>query len=384
MSGIIFGGGATIDLTSPPTSIGTTTPVAVNSTIFSLNNNTFLASDGANIFAQRNATTTQTKRLYKSFTDPSNYTRAAWQFDANGVVLATESAGTGEANISITLIPKGNGSVIAQSTSTSATTLTVKAIASQTSDLQQWRDSSGSVLARITASGTFGTGYGEGGLKPKSIISGVYAGNSAMAVNNYFGHTVGYIHGDNSGNFHLLDANADRVVTLSTSYCQIQRLATAVAGNTYSPSLTLDATSGDEVGFYLPSGLGGNALSIVTDRTDRMVFGATGNVLVGGFTASTVGLTLKAAPSQTANIQEWQNNSNTILLAISASGNLVSNTTNGIKIGTTTSQKLGFFNATPVVQQTGGAATAGVAYTATEQAMLQKVYDTLRTLGFLS
>lgn len=38
--------------------------------------------------------------------------------------------------------------------------------------------------------------------------------------------------------------------------------------------------------------------------------------------------------------------------------NLISDTTTGVKIGTATSQKLGFFNATPVVQQTGNAVTA--------------------------
>lgn len=42
---------------------------------------------------------------------------------------------------------------------------------------------------------------------------------------------------------------------------------------------------------------------------------------------------------------------------------------------------IGFFGATPVVQQTMGSATAGGAYTATEQAMLQAVYDAVRNIG---
>jgi len=45
---------------------------------------------------------------------------------------------------------------------------------------------------------------------------------------------------------------------------------------------------------------------------------------------------------------------------------------------------VGFFGTTPVSQQTGGAATAGGAYTATEQAMLQAAYDALRAYGLLS
>lgn len=44
---------------------------------------------------------------------------------------------------------------------------------------------------------------------------------------------------------------------------------------------------------------------------------------------------------------------------------------------------IGFLGATPAVRQTGGAATAGASYGATEQAMLQKIYDMGRTFGFL-
>ena len=42
---------------------------------------------------------------------------------------------------------------------------------------------------------------------------------------------------------------------------------------------------------------------------------------------------------------------------------------------------LGFFGVTPVARQTLGAATAGATYTATEQVMLQRVYDALRNYG---
>jgi hypothetical protein len=45
---------------------------------------------------------------------------------------------------------------------------------------------------------------------------------------------------------------------------------------------------------------------------------------------------------------------------------------------------VGFGGATPQPQQTGGAATAGAAWTATEQQMLNAVYSALRTFGLLS
>lgn len=49
-----------------------------------------------------------------------------------------------------------------------------------------------------------------------------------------------------------------------------------------------------------------------------------------------------------------------------------------------TQNTLGFLGKTPAAQQTGGAATAGGTYGATEQGMLQKAYDCLRTFGLLS
>lgn len=61
--------------------------------------------------------------------------------------------------------------------------------------------------------------------------------------------------------------------------------------------------------------------------------------------------------------------------------NLSFGTVTGTKIGTATTQKLGFFGKTPIVQPTVGAATAGGTYTATEQAMLQAVFNAVRTLG---
>ena len=58
--------------------------------------------------------------------------------------------------------------------------------------------------------------------------------------------------------------------------------------------------------------------------------------------------------------------------------------TNGTKIGTAANQKLGFFNAPPVVRQPShGAQTAGSGYGSRERNMLNDVYSGLRALGLL-
>jgi hypothetical protein len=74
--------------------------------------------------------------------------------------------------------------------------------------------------------------------------------------------------------------------------------------------------------------------------------------------------------------------------ALTLNGNLdastrdiVTDTTTGTKIGTGTTQKIGFFNATPVVQQ---AAVADATDAASTQARLNDLLARLRTLGLIA
>jgi hypothetical protein len=61
--------------------------------------------------------------------------------------------------------------------------------------------------------------------------------------------------------------------------------------------------------------------------------------------------------------------------------NVAVGTNTGTQIATNATQKLGFFGATPVVQQTLGANTATNSWTNTERNMLQLLYNAFRTLG---
>jgi hypothetical protein len=58
---------------------------------------------------------------------------------------------------------------------------------------------------------------------------------------------------------------------------------------------------------------------------------------------------------------------------------LITNSTTRLRINT--NGDLGFFGVTPVARQTLGAGTAGIVYGATEQGMLQRVYDAIRNYG---
>jgi hypothetical protein len=75
-----------------------------------------LYRDAANTFAQRNATTAQTWRIYGTWTDASNYERLSLSHTTGtGSVIAAETAGTGGDNLGITLTPAGTGSVTVSS-----------------------------------------------------------------------------------------------------------------------------------------------------------------------------------------------------------------------------------------------------------------------------
>lgn len=207
----------------------------------------------------------------------------------------------------------------------SAQGLIVKGAASQTANLTEWQNSSGTVVLNVSADGTLQNGYGVAGFKPVSFTTGPFVGYKAFGVTNYFGTVNGYIFASNANELHLVNGNQTEYITVGTSGLDASRIRLSTAGAYYAPSLTMDSTNGDEVGFYLPSGIGSNTLAVVTDRTNRMVFGSTGNVLINGFSSSTTGLTIKGAASQTATLQEWQNSGGTIMAYVTKDGQIYSN-----------------------------------------------------------
>jgi hypothetical protein len=80
---------------------------------------TFLTGDGvANVFAVLNGTTAQTSRLYRTFTNASNYERLALQSGSGYFEVACETAGTGTDDLDLRLTAAGTGKVTAASSIT--------------------------------------------------------------------------------------------------------------------------------------------------------------------------------------------------------------------------------------------------------------------------
>jgi len=90
--------------------------------------------------------------------------------------------------------------------------------------------------------------------------------------------------------------------------------------------------------------------------------------------------------TQTANIFEVRGNTTdagVTLFAIDASGNIVSTTGTGIKIGTATGQKLSFWNATPVVQPAANPDTSGATLAGLETEV-NELKALLRSVGLMA
>jgi hypothetical protein len=80
-------------------------------TVFRWSTDLVLARDAADILAQRNGANAQTFRCYGTYTDASNYVRAALSSTSTAVTLAAETAGTGADDIPLNLTAAGTGTV---------------------------------------------------------------------------------------------------------------------------------------------------------------------------------------------------------------------------------------------------------------------------------
>jgi hypothetical protein len=125
-------------------------------------------------------------------------------------------------------------------------------------------------------------------------------------------------------------------------------------------------------------------ISTVTNAgslTEVARFGGAAQLLVTCRATSNEGIQVNSN-SGAVNAMWWSDGTDVFFGALTNhTVSLISNGTANIRFTNTT---LGFLGKTPAAQQTGGAQTAGGTYGATEQDMLQKAYDCLRTFGLLS
>jgi len=167
--------------------------------------------------------------------------------------------------------------------------LILQGAASQASDLIQLQNSSGTVLSSFDKSGNLGLGVSGsllGRLHIKGIVQTMYVG-------------------DNSNT--------------SAVYAQFQNLG----GRFY---IGVDNNTGTALwtgGIAYASSFGsanGTSLQLATNNIVRITINQFGNVLVNGFGSSVIGMIVKGAASQTADLFQTQDSSGNILNSFTASG----------------------------------------------------------------
>jgi len=151
--------------------------------------------------------------------------------------------------------------------------LVVQGFTSQTANLQEWQDSSGNILATITTAGSLSLAAG------KQVIFANYIGTKI---------NLGY-----GGNYQI-GVDDWTIALQAENSTNIGKVAIRPAGATYGA-------------YYV------NPIELYANGAIKQ------NLTV----ASNVGLIIKAAPSQTANFQEWQNSAGTVLAYIDKDGQIL-------------------------------------------------------------
>ena len=177
-----------------------------------------------------------------------------------------------------------NSSITATSFNATHVPFAVKGFTSQTANLQEWKNSSGTVLANIDSSGNFVIGRSGGGSLGNGLIT--LQGPTAQS----------FYSNDNTSALH------SRILFLR--------------GNTTGNIMSI-TSKGDTA-----QGVAALVISNGAFSTEITGFGYNGNIYTNLQSATAVGLTIKAASSQSASIQEWQNSSNGVLAKIASDGSL--------------------------------------------------------------
>jgi hypothetical protein len=190
---------------------------------------------------------------------------------------------------------------------TTSVGLIVKGLASQTANLQEWQDSTGAVVAKMSIYGL-----------------SMQAGNNIGA--DYFTSRT-----NGGGTYLVVDGFSVTAQQRAASYpAFIVKGAASQTANLQewqNSAGTIMATVKAD-GSFRAGGANG-ATKFLVDQfgtlslgTDRNATGTATYLFVQSQGATDIGAVIKGASSQTADLQEWQNSSGTVLAKVDANGNI--------------------------------------------------------------
>jgi hypothetical protein len=241
--------------------------------------------------------------------------------------------------------------------------------------------------------------YPNGFIEVRDITSSAAPFTQATAgvglfFTNFSGTTSGALYAANNGTLTLESVSGARIAL--TSLVGMTGISLTTAGVPHQPAIAFTLLSGKESGFYRDSFANAaterffavvNRATVFTFGLDRLTVRDTALLCFGGTTSSFPALkrdttTLQVRLADDSAFAPFECAGLTLNGDLTASTrNIVTDTTTGTKIGTATTQKIGFFNATPVVQQ---AAVADATDAATAITQLNDLLAAMRTLGLIA
>lgn len=213
--------------------------------------------DAANVISDVNGTTAQTVRLYRTFTDSSNYERLALQSGSGYFQVKGETAGTGTDNISLLLTTSGAGQVVIGESATTSSNyfftapvnLLVNAISSNTG---------AGAFVRWTAD-AFGVDFSFGKSRGAAIDSFTVVQNGDVLGSLFF-------HGTDGTNFALgayITAIVDGTPGNNDMPTKIQILTSADGTESPVARVTVRANGAVQIQETLGPPAGGNAAQFI-------------------------------------------------------------------------------------------------------------------------
>lgn len=287
------GSSGVVSVTSPITNVG-----SESAAIIGINTANFALLNTANTF-------TIGQTINQSSTSATQLTLKAAAAQTSSIFNVTDSSSVTTARISADgrFINGGLSGVTAMIGTLINATTTIGAVirgaASQSANLQEWQNSAGTALARVASDGstTFASPIvafvGNGGTYASTTLAGyniVHLARGMIMVNSQTG-------GD---------------------YNQATNAYYAGGWKYYETSGATNVNYGGGK-FVFSTAASGTADSTIT-FTSRMQLLNTGQLILSGFAAGVVGMVVKGAASQSADLQQWQNSAGTVVGAVSAAG----------------------------------------------------------------
>lgn len=233
-----------------------------------------------------------------------------WQ-DSSGTILSSLTAAGNflTKQIGANTTPSATEQLISLSSSATVVSIVAKGATSQTADLQQWQNVSGTALAHVTSAGGF---YG---VRFRAGANSAVVGNFGLQNNQ----GIYSRNAANSGDVLMMKLNASNTIEFGTGFSLGNQAITGVysisqfTSSNWSLNNTGTAWFGSNVSI-------GQSSAPTTERL-RVVP-----------SSAIVGIAVKADPSQTADLQQWQNSATTVLARVDKDGGAVFNE-NGTSTG---------------------------------------------------